>query len=172
MLDTRAHNTSFGSPQLVLSNELLHDCVCWISASLCGARNRKFTKVGHLWPRLFPKQGQNRKKCSNQLFENSSKMLNPRDCKVLAKIVVTGCHASWYPPKHVLCPQPQTVCANWAYFIPERGLSKCSTCIKFGCDPTRFRYSWTVPKVLAPTRMAPWPFKCREVWGQFRIELV
>ena len=82
-------------------------------------------------------------------------MLNPRDCKVLAKIVVTGCHASLYPPKHVLCPPPQTIYANWANFIPEGNLNKCSTCIKFGRDPTRFRYSWTVPKVLASTPMAP-----------------
>ena len=99
-------------------------------------------------------------------------MLNPRDSKVLAKIAVTGCHASWYPPKHVLCPQPQTVCANWANFISEWGLNRCSTCIKFGRDPTRFRYSWMVPKVLAPTRMTPWPFEYPEVWGKLRIELV
>ena len=34
-------------------------------------------------------------------------MLNPRDSKVQAKIVLTGCHVSWYPPKHVLCPHPK-----------------------------------------------------------------
>ena len=158
MLGTKAYNTSLGSPQLVLSNELLHGCVCWTSASLCGARNRKFTKIGHLWPQLFLKRGQNQKKCPVEALTNSSKMLNSKVGDVLLKIVVPGCHASWYPPKHVMCPPPQTVWANWANFIPKWGLNKCSKCIKFGCDPTRFRYSWTVPKVLAPTRMAPWPW--------------
>ena len=34
------------------------------------------------------------------------------------------------------------------------------------------RHSWTVPKVLAPTRMAPRPWPSAKVWEQILIELV
>ena len=107
MLDNRTHNTSLESPLFGLSNELLHGSICLACASLRGAKNRKFVKVGHLWPQLFPNWGRNRKKCSNQVFINSSKMSIPRIGVDIIKIVVLGCPRSWYPQNTFCAPNPK-----------------------------------------------------------------
>ena len=166
------NNRSLESPYPELLNELLQDCLSSACASLHNARDRKFAKMRHLWSQFLLKWRQNRKMCPNQSLQNPSKMLILKFGDFLTKTVVPGCPLIWYPPKHVFCPPPRTIWANWANFITERGLNWGNMCIKFHCDWTRLRHSWTVPKVLAPTRMAPWPWLSAKCEGQIRIELV